>query len=86
MSEKRISMLDNAGTVAILVRLKKTRRERLKSALYVRLKIFEIVKRGTLRAFWKSSLLRNIKKTEGPFRVENLWENKSKNENSEKVS
>ena len=42
----------------------KTRRERLKSALYLRLKkrkVFKPVKGGTLRAFWKSSLLQNIK-------------------------
>ena len=39
--------------------------ERLKSALYVRLKnrkVFEIVKGGALWDFLKSSLLQNIKK------------------------
>ena len=42
-----------------------TRRERLKSAPYPRLKkrkVFKIVEEGTLWAFWKSSLLQNIKK------------------------
>ena len=48
-----------------------TIRERLKSALYLRLKkrkIFEIVNEGTLSNFRKSSLLQNIEKLEGrPF-------------------
>ena len=45
-----------------------TRRERLKSALYLRLKkrkVFKIVKGGTLSTFRKSSSLQNIKKLKG---------------------
>ena len=55
-----------------------TRRERLKSALYLRLKL---VKWGTLSAFWKSSLLQNIKKIEGDNKIRKFfWKNFRKNE------
>ena len=56
-----------------------TRRERLKSALYLRLKkrkVFKIVKGGTISAFRKSSLLQNIKKMK-----EGLWRHLKKFEN-----
>ena len=46
----------------------KTRRERLKSALYLRLKkaqFFKFVKGGTLSTFWKSSLLQKSIKLRG---------------------
>ena len=67
---------------------RKTRRERLKSAPYPRLKkrkVFRIVEGGTLWAFGKSSLLQNIKKMkERPFgEIEKKlkFSKKTKNEN-----
>ena len=58
-----------------MITLGRTIRERLKSALYLRLKkrkVFKPVKGGTLRVFRKSSLLQNIKEIEGGT----LWRQK----------
>ena len=70
----------------------RTRRERLKLALYLRLKkrkVFKIVKGGTLSTFWKSSLLQNIWKNWKRDPLESLKKSKhflkkfSKNEKFE---